>query len=140
MTSARIKQAALAHFAHKGYEGASLADIAGEVGIKKQSIYTHFKGKDELFLELYRDIYALELEFASRYFRDPAPPPVDEFLYRFLVRCRERYEQDDQTKFFLRVSFFPPPHLHEEISRLGCQYVDTLESLLLLHSGKPWSR
>lgn len=50
MTSDRIKEVSLRHFARNGYEGASLAHIADDIGIKKQSIYSHFKGKDELFL------------------------------------------------------------------------------------------
>ncbi|MBD2807322.1 helix-turn-helix transcriptional regulator, partial [Xenorhabdus sp. ZM] len=45
MTANRIKAVALSHFARYGYEGTSLANIAQEVGIKKPSIYAHFKGK-----------------------------------------------------------------------------------------------
>lgn len=38
MSVNRIKEAAFIHFARNGYEGASLAQIAEEAGIKKQSI------------------------------------------------------------------------------------------------------
>lgn len=37
-------------FAQKGYTGTSLADIAGEIGIKKPSIYAHYPSKMDLFL------------------------------------------------------------------------------------------
>lgn len=49
MTANRIKAVALSHFARYGYEGTSLANIAQDVGIKKPSIYAHFKGKEELY-------------------------------------------------------------------------------------------
>lgn len=36
-------------FASNGYEGASLAEIAREVGIKTPALYYHFKSKHEIF-------------------------------------------------------------------------------------------
>lgn len=53
MKSDEIKEAALKYFTIHGYEGASLSIIAEEVGMKKQSIYSHFKGKDDLFCKFY---------------------------------------------------------------------------------------
>ncbi|MEX3715857.1 TetR/AcrR family transcriptional regulator [Cytobacillus horneckiae] len=50
MTDKQLKKVALIHFALHGYEGGSLTLIAKEVGIKKPSIYTHFKSKEELLL------------------------------------------------------------------------------------------
>ncbi|MDQ0185252.1 TetR/AcrR family transcriptional regulator [Cytobacillus kochii] len=45
MTYKKLKKVALTHFALHGYEGVSLSLIANEAGIKKPSIYTHFKVK-----------------------------------------------------------------------------------------------
>lgn len=64
MKSNEIKEAALKYFTIHGYEGASLSLIAEEVGMKKQSIYAHFKGKDDLFLQVLRD--AKETELSSK--------------------------------------------------------------------------
>ncbi|TXK79848.1 TetR/AcrR family transcriptional regulator [Paenibacillus sp. N3.4] len=50
-----IKDAALQFFAIHGYEGASLSQIAENVGMRKQSLYAHFKGKDDLFLQVLQD-------------------------------------------------------------------------------------
>jgi AcrR family transcriptional regulator len=44
-----IKQAAFHLFATKGYECTSMQDIARAVGLKKQSLYSHFAGKQELY-------------------------------------------------------------------------------------------
>ena len=41
MTINKIKKVALTKFIEQGYEGTSLSDVANEVGIKKQSIYSH---------------------------------------------------------------------------------------------------
>ncbi|MDU0200625.1 MULTISPECIES: TetR/AcrR family transcriptional regulator [Paenibacillus] len=131
MTAARIKEVALKHFASNGYEGASLADIATDVGIKKQSIYTHFKGKDELFLALLDDVLARELTFVLEYLESHKDLAVDQLLYGFLIQYQDCYEKDDNTKFFLRVAFFPPTHLYEVIVQKGYHYLDTLETMLV---------
>ncbi|CAN7238707.1 TetR/AcrR family transcriptional regulator [Paenibacillus sp. LjRoot153] len=141
MTATRIKEVALTHFAKNGYEGASLADIATDVGIKKQSIYTHFKGKDELFLALFVEVLAKELNFVQTYLDSNKHLSIDQLLYGFLIQYQDRYEQDDNTKFFLRVAFFPPSHLYDEIVKQGYGYLDTIETMIMplfdqaLHNG-----
>ncbi|MEC0225687.1 TetR/AcrR family transcriptional regulator [Paenibacillus alba] len=131
MTAARIKEVALKHFAKNGYEGASLADIAAEVGIKKQSIYTHFKGKDELFLDLLDDVFTKELQFSVDYLDRYKELSLDQLLYGFLTQYQVCYEKDDNAKLFLRVSFFPPSHLYDVIVKEGYRYWDTLEKMLI---------
>ena len=46
----RIIRAAVAVFAEKGYHGATIADVVARSGLSVGAIYTHFTGKDELFL------------------------------------------------------------------------------------------
>jgi len=50
-----IKQAAFELFAEKGYEATSTQDIADAVGLKKQSLYSHFKSKSDIFMEVLHD-------------------------------------------------------------------------------------
>ncbi|WP_309120500.1 TetR/AcrR family transcriptional regulator [Paenibacillus sp.] len=130
MTAEKIKETALRHFAKNGYEGASLADISGEVGIKKQSIYAHFQGKDDLFLAVFRTAAANELQFVEHYLDHAKELALETVLYEFLLRYKERYEREDHTKFFLRMAFFPPKHLYREVVEYGNQYVDRIGSLL----------
>ena len=40
-----IKRSALENFVVKSYEATTLDDIVKTIGIKKQSIYSHFKNK-----------------------------------------------------------------------------------------------
>jgi AcrR family transcriptional regulator len=46
----RIIHAAVAVFAEKGYHRATIADVVAQSGLSVGAIYTHFKGKEELFL------------------------------------------------------------------------------------------
>lgn len=68
MRKEEIKQAALTLFANNGFEGTSLADIAGVVGLKKQSIYSHFKDKDDLFLSIMKDAKSTEIDTTGQNF------------------------------------------------------------------------
>ena len=131
MTSNRIKEVALNHFTVNGYEGTSMAQIAEDVGIKKQSIYTHFKGKDELFLQVCRDVSADEFQFVINYMENNKNRPIEQFLFDFIVLYKERYETNDFTKFWLRISFFPPAHLYEQVMKFVYDYLDKLEELLV---------
>src|SRR5579872_1826223 len=47
-----IREAAAALFLEKGYQGTSMDDIAAAAHISKQTIYTHFADKEELFTDL----------------------------------------------------------------------------------------
>ncbi|WP_168198252.1 TetR/AcrR family transcriptional regulator [Crassaminicella thermophila] len=49
-TKNKIINSAIKNFFNLGYEKTSLSLIASEVGIKKPSIYYHFKNKEELFI------------------------------------------------------------------------------------------
>jgi AcrR family transcriptional regulator len=48
-TAERILDAAEEVFAERGFDAASLGDVADRVGIRPQAIYNHFKGKRELY-------------------------------------------------------------------------------------------
>ncbi len=48
-TAERILDVAEEVFAEKGYEGATLREVASRVGIRTPSLYNHFDGKDSLY-------------------------------------------------------------------------------------------
>ncbi len=50
----RIVEAAMRHFAEKGYEGARVEDIANELGIAKGSVFQHFGSKGGLLIAAYK--------------------------------------------------------------------------------------
>ena len=50
---AHILRAAVACFAHRGYYGTTMEEIAAEAGIAKGAAYVYFESKEALFLALY---------------------------------------------------------------------------------------
>ena len=51
-SGAAIREAAAQLFLEKGYSGTSMDDIAAAARISKQTIYTHFPSKEQLFADL----------------------------------------------------------------------------------------
>ncbi|MFD2616474.1 TetR/AcrR family transcriptional regulator [Terrilactibacillus laevilacticus] len=130
MKSNEIKKAGLKYFTIHGYEGASLSQIAEEVGIKKQSIYAHFKGKDDLFLQVLRDAKEADLSSKLEYFSkiDSRNPEKD--LYGFLQLVIDLFQKNEQLKFWLRMSFFPPAHLAEAIDKEVFDIEEKVQAIL----------
>jgi TetR/AcrR family transcriptional regulator len=52
-TREAILDAALTAFSRRGYDGVSIAEIAGEVGIAKASLVHHFPTKESLYREVF---------------------------------------------------------------------------------------
>lgn len=131
MTIAQIKKAALSNFTEKGYDGASLSDIAQEVGIKKQSIYSHFKNKDKLFLTVMHEVINEERNFLHQFFAH-YKPDLKDYLEDFILEFKERYVNNEECnmKFVLRMAYMPPVHLREEVIQYFKSYFLELENLL----------
>ena len=51
-TGAALREHARRLFARHGYEGVSMRDIAGALGIRQSAIYNHFQNKQHLLLDL----------------------------------------------------------------------------------------
>ena len=144
MKSNEIKEAALKFFTIHGYEGASLSQIAEEVGMKKQSIYAHFKGKDDLFLQVLRDAKETELSSKLQYFSKVDSENPEKDLYGFLQLVIDLFQKNEHIKFWLRMSFFPPAHLEKEIGQevidieekvqaiLECKFQDWINAKLIV--------
>lgn len=125
--------AALKYFTIHGYEGASLSQIAEEVGIKKQSIYSHFKGKDDLFMQVLRDAKEVELTSILHYFSKIDSKNPEKDLFEFLQLYIDIFKKNEQLMFWLRMSFFPPTHLEKEI---GQECIDINEKVKTLLESK----
>lgn len=130
LTEDRIREKALTLFVQKGYIGTSLADIGKEVGIKKQSIYTHFKSKDDLFLQVMNRVLDEEVLSLNNYFHEKKHTRLFEKLYGFITLFRKRFmlESEENVKFLLRMMFIPPNHLQDTVIKKVLSYYNQLEA------------
>lgn len=109
MTARRLQEIAFRCFAEKGYEGTSLAEIAGEIGIKKPSIYAHYPSKMDLFLAV---VEAAKSDYHRCWFEalhQTADLPPDERLRQIFRRVGLYFAADRVKKaFWIRIWIFPP--------------------------------
>ncbi|MFP7492462.1 TetR/AcrR family transcriptional regulator [Terribacillus saccharophilus] len=131
MTGTKLIEAALLQFALHGYEGASLSSIAGEVGIKKESIYSHFKSKEHLFRSAFDYSISKEIAFIEVFFSGTGNSTLIEKLKQFITEYMDRYENTINTRFLIRNAYFPPAHLKEEMILKSYDLTEKLESMLL---------
>ncbi|EIT84108.1 TetR family transcriptional regulator [Fictibacillus macauensis ZFHKF-1] len=130
MGAQQIKEAALHYFAKEGYDGASLAAIAKEAGMKAPSIYAHFKSKDELFLAVMEEVASQEQEKVRAYFVASGAMRLQEKLYDFFLQQIKQYEENEAMRFWLRISFFPPSHLQAPILERLYRNLDEMEAVI----------
>ena len=55
----RILEAAMRHFADRGYRGTRVEDVANEVGVAKGTVFLDFGSKEGLFLEAFKRAVSL---------------------------------------------------------------------------------
>lgn len=66
-TKERITEAALELFAHSGYSGTSMSDIAQRLGITKGALYKHYAGKQEILDSIVERMSKTDFERAEEY-------------------------------------------------------------------------
>lgn len=92
-----ILDAAFGVFLEKGYEGASMEEIARRAGVSKPVVYSSFAGKDALFGELLRReeeriLSAIAAALPTELDEDDLEPPITEALCAFLEAVVESPE------------------------------------------------
>jgi len=116
MTANRIKMVALELFSQKGYEGTVLSEIAERVGIKKPSIYAHYKNKEALFLSVVADMTASYVERWEEVINQTQMLGVEKRLYTLMEETIRHFTQEPlHIALWIRVWMFPPAGLKEEL-------------------------
>lgn len=124
----RIATAATKHFAEFGYHGSSLNEIATAVGIKKASLYAHFSSKDELFMLVFEDALADEIDFVTSCFEVDTEAGAE-----YYNKMKPRYTDSVSLRFLLHNAYLPPAHLRQRVIR---GYQDYLHCLRTLYTAK----
>lgn len=88
-TRKRLLDAAAAVFAEKGFAGATVDEIAGRAGHTVGALYSHFAGKDDLFLTLIDDHVAHHLNDVGEILAGDPPGGHGAALGRYLVETAE---------------------------------------------------
>lgn len=113
----KICAIAIDHFAQHGYDGSSLSDIAQAAGMRKASLYAHFAGKDELFLDAFEDALEDERAFiAACFVAEDASRGAGLPGARYCERMADRYGKSAHLRLLLRTAYLPPAGLRAHIS------------------------
>lgn len=136
-SASRILTAATAHFAQRGYDGSSLAEIAAAAGMRKASLYAHFKNKEMLFMQSYMQSRAQELALLPAEFTDTTTLPGMYYCQQLI----KRYTQSASLQLFLRTSYMPPAAITPQIDAAHEEYLALLHNHFIsrLHQTIPAS-
>ncbi|HWP96124.1 MAG TPA: TetR/AcrR family transcriptional regulator [Syntrophomonadaceae bacterium] len=115
-TKEKLKKAALTFFAQKGYEGASMQEIAEAVGINKASIYNHYKGKEDLFLAVYEDVAREYEKLLKRLIKNSENMEIpDKLLYMFKEYILFYYKDLHISLFWTNSLILTPPEIRKKL-------------------------
>lgn len=73
-TRARLLESAATVFARRGMQQASIDEVAEHAGFTKGAVYAHFKSKEELFLAMLDDRFAMHAEEMDKLLASDAEP------------------------------------------------------------------
>lgn len=113
-TKEKLKQAALALFARRGYEGTTMNDIAEKVGINKASIYNHYKNKEALFIAVYQEVAEEYEKLNKRVIEHAQRMDIAERIsYMFEARILFYYRNPEVQAFWNQITLFTPAALSQ---------------------------
>jgi AcrR family transcriptional regulator len=124
----RVCQIAVEHFSERGYDGSSLSDIADQAGMRKASLYSHFKSKDDLVWQILAMALENERTFASESFLADTGQLMGE---TYLARLSDRFTCSAELRFLLRTAYAPPVAIRENIVKAYAGFVDSIRDLFI---------
>ncbi|WP_319415208.1 TetR/AcrR family transcriptional regulator [Marispirochaeta aestuarii] len=127
----KIHDAALKLFAEKGYTSCSMSIVAETVGVKKATLYSHFKNKEEIFRLILETIISRHEKSVNRLVDNAAQQNsilyLQTIFFDYIKFCKGNIEVDFWTRFY----YFPPEELEEEILRKTHEYERLFQSRLI---------
>ena len=132
-TKKEILEAALELFSVQGFEATSISQIAGAVGIRKASLYSHFDSKQDILDELVKEVleqYAAHSIFAKTdWGKDSDNLPLTPYDSVLMIKEQIRYILHDphisKARKMLVIEQFQNPELAKLQTKQN--YSDVLE-------------
>ncbi|MDQ8730752.1 TetR/AcrR family transcriptional regulator [Bradyrhizobium sp. LHD-71] len=103
-------------FARKGYEGASMRDIAEACDISKSLLYHHFKSKEEIYSRV--AVGATQELYVFVFERVPADKSPSEKIRAFMVATAEYFRRHRWAWIASTTAFWNDPARHRQKERL----------------------
>jgi AcrR family transcriptional regulator len=103
-TKDEIKNAALRLFAAKGFEATTTNDIAAAVGLKKQSLYSHFNNKNSIYFEVLKDSSDYIWGKIQESIEEKKDRPTEE-LMKSILECMFGIFSDHECLLFWKRAF-----------------------------------
>lgn len=117
-TRTQLIQAAASVFARRGFQAATVEEIAEEAGYSHGAVYSNFSGKEELFLVVFEQYMTQRIEEVAHAteiegsFAERARAAADQWMQRFT---------EDRDTFLLHLEFMihaaRNPHLSKQLGQ-----------------------
>lgn len=122
-TKQRILDASLDFFSKHGYSGASIRQIAREVGIRESAIYNHYKSKEEIFNAILNEFKSrtITTKILSDDLLDDLVNP-EKFLKNFAAKLIDHWNNPEERKFIRLL-------LMEQFTKIGSLELSVTEHL-----------
>lgn len=115
-TRKRLLDAATAVFAEKGFAGATVDEIAGRAGHTVGALYSHFAGKDDLFLTLIDDHVAHHLASVDEILSGAPEGGHAAALGRYVVATAEEHREWSSLESEFTRYALARPELREKLA------------------------
>lgn len=123
-----VCEVAVVHLAERGYEGCSLNEIADRAGMRKASLYSHFRSKDDLVRAVLGLALDTERTFVAAAFAEDTGTPRGG---RYLTLIHDRVNTSPDLRFLLRTAYAPPASIREDVVALYRSFNDDLRTLFI---------
>ncbi len=100
-TRQHLLRAAERIFAEKGFYGASIANIAGELGLTKQALLHHFGSKEKLYGEVLQAI-SIRISEDAQTIRDQFDTPQSQLEEMVLAQYRAQLSDHTSARLIMR--------------------------------------
>jgi AcrR family transcriptional regulator len=116
-TKEKILKTATKLFCELGYKGASVRKIASAVGIRESALYNHFTNKEEIFLEVAKDIFSSPFSISTDEIKELATRGKP-FLQKYTMQYKMlTFDKENENMFrLLMIELLQNKELREQFT------------------------